>query len=611
MRALYLYLSLLVLLLLIYFTGRAESPFQYLYYPIIVFSTLYSGRATIMQASVGFTTGYALLALFGSAPYPLYRVGVNGMFFLIISLICGKVADTLKDERESFKRASNSYHGLINSLNISIMNLQSKIDSLTESLEKIKQSEKSKTLFISGVSHEIRNPLAAIRSFSEILLNYPDIDESTKNEFLGIINSESIRLTELANEILDMVRLETGKVEWHMAEVDIKEIINSAIKTITPLAKDKGLYLKVEVNDHIRAKGDRNRLLQVLLNLLSNAVKFTSSGGITVGARESVSEVEVWVSDTGEGIYPDEKEKIFEEFYRIGDNLEGRPKGSGLGLSIAKKIVESHGGKIWVESEIGRGSTFYFTIPVEASQRAMQEPQRVVKVLGKNILVVEDKSPLRQTLRSSLEALGYKTHGVEDPESALDMLKSQPIDAVVVGFSEKTEALERLVSLSRLRRVPLFIVSLVVDERKGIQVAVNGFISKPFEPYQVVSEIEKVLKGRSNKVVIVSGETSEARNLQFLIGSHGYETDIVAEASQIDPQRHAIIIVGIFPKDRTLAILEGLRSEPRLKKIPILQVIGLNPNAGECICLNDSEYGSGLSKLIERLEEETKSVFNI
>lgn len=611
MKSLYLYFSLLVLLLLIYFTGRAESPFQYLYYPIVVFSTLYTSRTTIIQASVGFTAGYVLIALFGSASYPLYEVGINGMFFLIISLICGKVADTLKSERESFKRASNSYHGLINSLNISIMNLQSKIDSLTESLEKIKQSEKSKTLFISGVSHEIRNPLAAIRSFSEILLNYPDIDESAKKEFLGIINSESVRLTELANEILDMVRLETGKVEWHMAEVDIKEIIDTAVKTIAPLTMDKGLYLNVEVSNHIIAKGDRNRLLQVLLNLLSNAVKFTSSGGITVGARESVSEVEVWVSDTGEGIYPDEKEKIFEEFYRIGDNLEGRPKGSGLGLSISKKIIESHGGKIWVESEIGRGSAFYFTLPVEVSQRPIEEPPRIVKVLGKNILVVEDRSPLRQTLRSSLEALGYKTHGVEDPENALDTLKSLSIDAVVVGFSEKTEATERLINLARLRRVPLFIVSLIVDEREGIQVAVNGFISEPFEPYQVVSEIEKILKGRSNKVVIVSGETSEARNLQFLIGSHGYETDTVAETSQIDPQRHAIIIIGIFPKNKTLAILEGLRSDPRLKKIPILQVIGINPSAIERICLNDSEYGSGLSKLVERLEEETKSVFNI
>ena len=609
----YLYLALLGLIPLLYLTGGAESPLRFLYYPIMISFIPVINKALHLQAGIAFSVLYSLLPLVDGSPYPTSVIGINDLSFLLVSLASGNISEMLRREKESFKKASESYHGLTNALNLSIMNLQSKIDSLTETQERTQESEKNKTRFISGVSHEIRSPLAAIRSFSEILLNYRDIDEDTRREFLGIINSESVRLTELANEILDMTRIESGRVEWHMNTIDMGDVIRTAIKTIQPLASDKGLSLQAELPDApVRVKGDRDKLLQVLLNLLSNAVKFTSKGSITVGVKDTSKELEVRVSDTGEGIYPEEKEKIFEEFFRIGDSLAGRPKGSGLGLSISKKIIEGHGGGIWMESEIGKGSVFHFTIPKETLAFVGEKARPALEIRGKQILVVEDHSPMRQILRGSLEGVGYKTLGVESVRAALEMLRAKPPDAVVMGFPEGDGSFDQFKSFSRIRGIPLFLVSIINEEKTGPQVAVNGFVSKPYDAFQTVAALEDILGGRSNSLLIISEDPEEARGFQFLVGSRGYETEIVSDPSAIDASRpHGLIVLGTFPKNNTYRIIEALRTNSGLRKLPILQTVNINIRDIKCVSLSSSEYGSGLSRLTESLQEAIRDVSNI
>jgi signal transduction histidine kinase len=229
--------------------------------------------------------------------------------------------------------------------------------------------------FISTVSHELRTPLTSIKGAAEILLNYRDEDSATQVEFLRIINNESDRLTRLINDVLDLSRIESGEMRWEISQVDVTRVVETAVLSTQALTVQKNV--KVEVvseKDLPSAVADPDKLVQVITNLLSNAVKFTPNGGfIRVQSRmrsgprrrSSQAMVEISVSDNGIGIPTAEFDKIFGRFQQVGTSLSDRPQGTGLGLAISKEIVTHMGGHIWVESEVDKGSTFFFTVPTE------------------------------------------------------------------------------------------------------------------------------------------------------------------------------------------------------------------------------------------------------
>jgi len=259
--------------------------------------------------------------------------------------------------------------------------LEREIEEYTKSLEKayeeLQTLDKMKDEFMSTVSHELRTPLTSIKGAAEFLLNYQDEDPSVQAEFLTIIDNESDRLTRLINDVLDLARMESGSMQWRMSDVDLNSVIETAIDSTHALTVLKGLTVEIIPSEDVpTVNADPDRLVQVLTNLLSNSIKFTPSGGlIQVQARllpvpdpETRTEmVEIRVSDNGVGIPADEFGKIFNRFQQVRTSLSDRPQGTGLGLPISKEIVEYLGGAIWVESELGKGSTFFFTVPVEQS----------------------------------------------------------------------------------------------------------------------------------------------------------------------------------------------------------------------------------------------------
>lgn len=239
----------------------------------------------------------------------------------------------------------------------------------------------AKSEFLSSVSHELRTPMTSVYGFAKIIKKklekhiVPLIDTNDARAMreiqqirtnLDVIVSEGERLTSLINNVLDLAKLEAGRVEWHFDVVDMRGIIEHVAATIRPLTDARGLFLKLDMADDLPpVRGDRDRLVQVLINLGSNAVKFTGHGGITFSVLCDGNEIAVSVADTGIGIAPENCTKVFDRFHQIGDTLTDKPPGTGLGLSICKEIIEHHGGRIWVESEPGKGSTFKFTLPVE------------------------------------------------------------------------------------------------------------------------------------------------------------------------------------------------------------------------------------------------------
>jgi len=249
-----------------------------------------------------------------------------------------------------------------------------------------KEVDRMKTDFISTVSHELRTPLTAVRGFTAIIKKrleeqiFPQLAVVEKDkkiertitrirENLEIILSEGERLTALINDVLDISKLEAGKVEWKMEKIRISDIIERASVASSTLFEQKKIaYVKDIEDDLPEITGDRDRLIQVLINLLSNAVKFTERGSVICRAKKTEGEIRVSVVDTGIGVSDADRERVFEKFRQAGDTLTGKPTGTGLGLSICKQIIEYHNGEIWVESKPGEGSNFTFTLPLPGKE---------------------------------------------------------------------------------------------------------------------------------------------------------------------------------------------------------------------------------------------------
>jgi Na+/proline symporter/nitrogen-specific signal transduction histidine kinase len=240
-------------------------------------------------------------------------------------------------------------------------------EELKRANQRLTELDRLKDEFISTVSHELRTPLTSIRSFSEILLDNPDLRLAERNQFLEIVVKESERLTRLINDILDLSRIESGRMEWHLSTCDPKDILADALAATSGLFKEKEITLEPEfANDLPRITVDRDRLMQVVINLLSNAAKFAQpqGGRVTVRMARQDRQLAVSVEDNGPGIPPEQFEAVFDRFHQLrGDTSTGKPKGWGLGLTICRQIVEHFGGRIWVEPGRPNGAVFRFTLP--------------------------------------------------------------------------------------------------------------------------------------------------------------------------------------------------------------------------------------------------------
>jgi signal transduction histidine kinase len=247
---------------------------------------------------------------------------------------------------------------------------------LREANDRLRELDRMKDDFISTVTHELRTPLTSIRAFSEMLQDDPKIDLNERRRFLAIIVSETERLSRLINQILDMAKLDSGRAEWTTTEVDLAEVIRESVMSLSVLCAERRLTVELAIPEHGPVVlADRDRLMQVMINLLSNAVKFVTpgSGHIKVGAGGTADDVTVSVADNGPGIKPEDRELVFEKFRQAtGEHgaLTDKPQGTGLGLPISRQIIEYFGGRLWVESEVGRGSCFLFTLPLKAGDNS-------------------------------------------------------------------------------------------------------------------------------------------------------------------------------------------------------------------------------------------------
>jgi len=234
--------------------------------------------------------------------------------------------------------------------------------------ERLKELDSLKDDFLNTISHELRTPLTSIRAFSEILSETPDITEEETSRFLMVIRKESERLTRLIDQILDLAKMESGQMDWALANVDSRPIIEEAVGTMSALMHERGVGLKVDLPAGMpMIKADHDQLVQVLVNLLSNAVKFCRhpGGHVGVAARVRGGQLRISVTDNGEGVPDDKKSEVFEKFHQFNQGTDKMPRGTGLGLAICRQIITFLGGEIWVvDNPAGPGACFSFTVPM-------------------------------------------------------------------------------------------------------------------------------------------------------------------------------------------------------------------------------------------------------
>jgi signal transduction histidine kinase len=239
--------------------------------------------------------------------------------------------------------------------------------------EQLETASRHKSEFLANTSHELRTPLNAILGYTELVLDgiYGEVPEKIR-EVLERVQSNGRHLLGLINDVLDLSKIEAGQLDLSVGEYSMKEVVQSVIAATEALIAEKKLTFTTTIADDLpMGEGDDRRITQVLLNLVGNAIKFTESGGIAVDAVSSDGAFQIAVSDTGPGIAPEDQQLVFEEFRQVDSSSTRTKGGTGLGLAISKRIVELHGGRLWVESELGQGSTFRFTLPVHSRTRSI------------------------------------------------------------------------------------------------------------------------------------------------------------------------------------------------------------------------------------------------
>lgn len=287
-----------------------------------------------------------------------------------IGIITG---DNILSQKITTRKDLASFTDFVNSAAIAITNAtfleatESKVNERTKELQqindKLKKMDLMKNDFLNYVSHEIRTPLTSLIGYSKLLLIRDSLSHEDKKKSIEVINKEAMKLKRMIDDLLDLSKLEEGAMEMRKTPTNLYQIIMDVIDTMRPIIKEKNLEVNIKGEKiPLTINIDKDKIEQVIMNLLSNALKFTEKGGITIGLDNKENEVVVYVKDTGVGIAKENFDKVFDKFKQI-DNKVKTEKGSGLGLVIAKHIVEAHSGKIWMNSELNKGTTFYFSLP--------------------------------------------------------------------------------------------------------------------------------------------------------------------------------------------------------------------------------------------------------
>ena len=470
------------------------------------------------------------------------------------------------------------------------LELKNKSLELSEANRALKEMDQLKTEFLANVSHELRTPLNSILGFTLNLLDGVDgsINEEQRNS-LQKVEKASNRLLQLINDVLDLSKLRAGRMELHTEKISLRGIIEEALQTIEPLARSKEISLEVEEAEVPPLLVDRDKIIQVLLNLLGNAVKFTDSHGrITLSlGKVSLPEkpgvmkdyVAVRVRDTGIGIKEEDLQNIFQEFVQIDSSATRRHGGTGLGLPISRHLVEMHGGRIWVESEYGKGSSFTFILPIpEIEAKPVAAAEEVLA--GRLVLGLTRRGGLIHVLRESLSSLGFLFQAEPMVDNILtEASKTHPASILIDLLGPGTQLWEALISLRTNEKtisVPLLPVAFADDGRSGLVLGPAEFLKQPCLAEEFNQALQSLTTWVTYKEALVIDPDPEAahRWSTFLV-DEGFEITLAQGGEEgirnLENLLPGLILVNMnMAADEFVRIVSFIRSQGETISVPLL-----------------------------------------
>ncbi len=455
-----------------------------------------------------------------------------------------------------------------------------------QAIREMRELDRLKSQFLANMSHELRTPLNSIIGFSRVILKGIDgpLTELQEQDLTAIYNSGQ-HLLRLINDVLDLAKIEAGKMELAYDEVNIAETIEGVLPTIAGVLKEKSLELITNIAPDIPVvRADPIRVRQVLINLLSNAAKFTEEGSITVEAYVQPSpsggrEVYISVADTGPGIAPEDQAKLFKSFSQVDASPTRKTGGTGLGLAISRQLVELHGGRIGVESEVGKGSKFYFTLPLPA------EDKGPAGAGPKVVLAIDDDPQVISLYERYLQPQGYQVVGLTDPTRARERIRELKPYAVTLDImmpgKDGWSVLEEIKADSETRDTPVIICSILSEQEKGFSLGAADYLVKPISEEDLLAAIGRLnADGSIRNVLVIDDDPVDLRLIEKMLSKDGHYKVMLAEGGlqgweilSSEPP-HAVILDLFMPEMDGFAILEKMRTTPELSDIPVLVVSG-------------------------------------
>lgn len=501
-------------------------------------------------------------------------------------------------------------------------------DTAQKAIEDMKQLDIIKSQFLANMSHELRTPLNSIIGFSRVILKGIDgpITEQQQQDLSAIYNSGQ-HLLGLINNILDLSKIEAGKMELTPEELNVADAIASVVSTSAGLVRDRPIKLVQEIESGLPAvRADPMRLRQILLNLISNAAKFTEQGSITISASlhtpsTGIPEVMVSVTDTGPGIALEDQKKLFQAFSQIDSSATRKTGGTGLGLSICKRLVEMHGGKISVHSAPGKGSTFYFTLPLLKTPLPENSEGE-----EHTILCIDDDAQIISLYERYLKPQGYKVIGATNAITAREIAERIKPYAITLDIMmpevDGWSVLKELKADPETRNIPVIICSIVEEEEKGFSLGAADYLVKPISREDLLGSL-RLLNGDGSikKVLIIDDSPDDLRLMEKIINENGGYHVLTAQGGErgwetlLEKHPHAVILDLFMPDMNGFTILERLRTTPELRDLAVIVVTGAEldveqkkqlDNFGKTLLqkgmLGEEELFHTLDKALKRLE---------
>ncbi len=467
------------------------------------------------------------------------------------------------------------------------------LEQITRANEELRELDMLKRQFLANMSHELRTPLNSIIGFSRVMLKGIDGPlNDLQSQDLTTIYQSGQHLLGLINDILDLSKIEAGKMEIQPEYISLEEIIDGVMSSGRGLVKDKPIQIFKEVESELPlVYGDPVRVRQVLLNLVANAAKFTHEGHIIIraGRRPYDPEtgdpprVQIEVEDTGIGIAPEDMEKLFEPFSQVDGSTTRQAGGTGLGLAISSQFIELHRGRMWVESDLGKGSRFYFTIPLHPQTE--DSPDMIATASYDDgrpvILAVDDEPGVLELYCRYLEKEGYAVVGLSNANDLAQRVRDVRPAAIIIDLNlpgtSGWDAINKLREADDTGKVPLVICSIDDERQRGQALGIDEYLVKPIIEDDLLGSLERAMNqaaGDIYKVLIIDGDEKYAQTVEVVLTKSGqYTTEVVTAGYEgleaiMKETPDAIILDLDLPDMDGYGLLTSLRAQDGTRRIP-------------------------------------------